>query len=163
MNVNLEGKTSAFETRAIPLLVVVVLLELSFIVAVISYALIVSKVLQQNLSLVSITWFVIWCILLGSGGITVIFSKMKIDKEGISLRSPWVSLFGYKGFPSTLYFNEICIKPKWGGRILIITRGKDLDLAKKIVWLTALLGGYWLMPTKWKETLKVLKKHQSIA
>jgi hypothetical protein len=155
-----EQGTSVFETRALPLQTLVPIIPLSFIIAVIGSVLAQPTGAQPLITSFSLFFFLLWGVLLGMFIITLFFSKMAIDKGGIALQTPWVRMLGYRGFPVTLSFDEIEIKPKWGGRVLIITRKKEIGTAKKLFWSTAMLGGFWEMPIKWRETLSALKEAQ---
>jgi hypothetical protein len=67
----------------------------------------------------------------------------------------------YRSFPYSFRFDEICIKRVLGGRILVIGGAEQNDLSKKIIWSTALLGGLWVMPIKWKKSLKIIDGFQN--
>ncbi len=138
------------ETKAIPLQVALPIILLSFLVGVTGYALVRSEVLRQNMG--AVAWFIFWCILIVVGLITVLFSDIRIDKQGISFRTPWVRLLGFKGFPVRFSFDEARIKFRWGGRLLIINKGN--------FWVNLLLYSFWVMPFKWKESMEIIKEIQ---
>ncbi len=133
-----------------PLQVALPIIPLSFIVWVAGYALVRSEVLRQYLA--AVAWFIFWCILLVVGLVTMLFSEMRIDKQGISFRTPWVRLLGYRGFPVHFSFDEARIKFRWGGRLLMINKGS--------FWVNLLLYNFWLMPFKWQESMEIIKDIQ---
>jgi hypothetical protein len=100
-----------------------------------------------------------WVLIFG-GAISLFFSKMEIDEEGLTVQTPWVRMLYHRGFPFYFRFDEITIKPLWNGRILLILRGEQLDWRKRIAWSTILLGGYWVMPFNWRKTMYVIEKLQ---
>ena len=117
---------SPFEIRAVPIWHILILAMLSFYVMIGVYA------AFRNVE----GWILIMAFVgpLFSGFVlSIVFSKIKIDADGIRFRMYYVS------------FNEISrIKLRWGGRLM--TYGKKLDL------------GYVLLnPKKFIEAVKVFK------
>ena len=86
---------------------------------------------------------------------------MEIDEESVTLVPAFMRIVRYKSFPYSFRFDEIRIKPVLGGRILLIGGAEQIDLPKRIIWSTALLGGLWVMPIKWKKSLKIIEGFQN--
>jgi hypothetical protein len=138
----------SFETRAVSLHVAFPLIPVSFIVGISGYALLQFEALRHNIGVVG--WFIFWCILAVGLLITALFSDLRVDSEGVSFRTPWVRLLGFKGFPVTFSFDEAKIKYRWGGRLIVINKGNAL--------VNMLLYSFWLMPYKWKESIEIIEK-----
>ncbi len=138
------------ETKALPLQVALPLILLSFIVGVTGYALAQSEALRQNMG--AVAWFIFWCVLTAVGLLTMLFSDIRIDKQGIAFRTPWVRLLGFKGFPIHFTFEEARIKFRWGGRLLTMSKGG--------FWVNLLFYSFWVMPSKWKESMEIIKESQ---
>jgi hypothetical protein len=151
------------ETRAIPLhIVLAIAVIFPFGAFFIYYFLTHPVVFQERGFTVGATAMTIALLaLFFVGVISLFFSKMEIDDEGVTIRTPWVRMVRYRAFPFHLRFDEIRIKPVWDGRILVIVRAEQLDWLKRIVWSTAILGGYWVMPFKWKESLEIIENLQN--
>ena len=145
-----ETHSQELETSVISLHIALPIIPLSLIVAAIGYGLMQPETLNQRLNLITVAWFIIWCTLLAGLLIATFFSKMRIDKQGVSFRSPWVYLLGYKGFPLTFSFDEARISTRWGGRILGVTKGSK--------WVAIMFYSFWVMPTKWKESSEIIRK-----
>jgi len=80
---------------------------------------------------------------------------MIIEEDGITFQG--LRIFKYTRFPMYLSFDEIRIKPVWGGRILVFASGEEMKRIRRIL----LFGGIWVMPFKWKESIEVIKNFQS--
>ncbi len=92
--------------------------------------------------------------------LTLFFTRLIIDKEGILIQAPLSRLIHYRYFPLHHNFNEIKIDTKWNGRLLIILKGNQLDWLRRITWQT-IMGGSWLMPFKWHESLELIENFKN--
>ncbi len=147
-----EARSQELETSVISLHVALPIIPLSLIVAAIGYGLMQPEILRQKVNVFAVVWFILWCILLVGLLIAAFFSKMRIDKQGVSFRSPWVYLLGFKGFPVTFSFDEARIKARWRGRLFTINKGNK--------WTAILFYSFWVMPIKWKESSEIIRKLQ---
>jgi hypothetical protein len=154
---------SSFETHIIPLhimtaLALAYLFEIYFTWFFLTHPVTVQ---QQGLTVFAWVTYVVFASSLFGGVVNLLFSKMEIAEERVTLVPAFMRIFRYKSFPYSFRFDEICIKPVLGGRILVIGGAEQIDLSKRIIWSTALLGGLWVMPIKWKKSLKIIEGFQN--
>lgn len=152
---NVVTSSSPFETRAIPLNMVPPFAMISFVVGNVIYGLVrYPEFLQQpGLAIGAMVFVIFWGSLLCLGVITLIFYKIRIEEDGITLRAPIIRIIGYRSFPMYLGFDEIRVKPVWGGRILGFVSGEETKLIRKIL----LFGGLWVMPFRWRKCLEIIR------
>ncbi len=95
------------------------------------------------------------------GLVTFFFSTMTVDCEGITLMTPWSRLLGFRFFPLHFGFDEIQVEFKWNGRLLTFARTDVMGWKKQAVWSVLVMGGFWVLPAKWRETWGVIEKLRS--
>jgi hypothetical protein len=154
---------SSFETHVVPLhifaaLALAYLFEIYFTWFFLTHPVTVQ---QKGLTVFAWVTYVVFALSLFAGVVNLLFSKMEIDEESVTLVPAFMRIVRYKSFPYSFRFDEIRIKPVLGGRILLIGGAEQIDLPKRIIWSTALLGGLWVMPIKWKKSLKIIEGFQN--
>ncbi len=157
-----ETITLPFKTYAFPLhvlLAYVVVFPWAFAL-VLGFFLNPTYFLESGLIIVIIPIVVLFSSLIVGGFITLFFSRLEINEEAVFINPPINRLTRFRRFPLYLYYDEIKIDTRWNGRILIIARGNQLDWMKRTAWWTILLGGFWLMPIRWRESLELIEKFQ---
>lgn len=152
-----------FETHVIPLHVMAALALAYLFEIYFTWFFLTNPVTVQQKGLTIFAWvtYVVFASSLFGGVVNLLFSKMAIDEERVTLVPAFMRIFRYRSFPYSFRFNEIHIKPVLGGRILVIGGAEQTDLPKRIIWSTALLGGLWVMPIKWKKSLQVIEGFQN--
>jgi hypothetical protein len=138
-------QNSSFETHIVPLHVAAALALIYLYGTYLTWFFLThpATVQQQGLTVFAWATYVVFAASLFAGVITLSFSKLEINEESVTVVPAFMRIFRYKGFPYNFRFDEIRIKPVWGGRILQIGRAEEIDLPKRIFWSTALLGGFW--------------------
>ena len=156
-------QNSSFETHIVPLHVAAALALIYLYGTYLTWFFLThpATVQQQGLTVFAWVTYVVFASSLFAGVVTLAFSKLEINEESVTVIPAFMRILRYKGFPYSFRFDEIHIKPVWGGRILQIGRSEEIDLPKRIFWSTALLGGFWVMPIKWKKSLKLIKGFQN--
>ena len=167
MEISLDEKVKAlqysFETHVIPLHIMAALAVFYPIGGYFTWFCLTHPVTVQQHGFTLFAWviYVVFASSLFGGAVNLLFSKMEIDEESLTLVPAFMRIFRYKAFPYSFRFDEIRIKPVWGGRILLIGGAEQNDLPKRIIWSTALHGGLWVMPIKWKKSLKLIEGFQN--
>ena len=142
-----------FKTWVLPLQMVPAIAAISFLVAIEVNMLVrhPESLQQTGLTIVALGFTIFWGSLLCLGLINLPFNKMIIEEDGITFQG--LRIFKYTRFPMYLSFDEIRIKPVWGGRILVFASGEEMKRIRRIL----LFGGIWVMPFRWKECIEVIK------
>jgi hypothetical protein len=156
-------QNSSFETHIVPLHVAAALALIYLYGTYLTWFFLTHPVTVQRQGLTLFAWvtYVVFAFSVFAGAVNLFFSKMTIDEESITLVPAFMRISRYRSFPYSFRFDEICIKRVLGGRILVIGGAEQNDLSKKIIWSTALLGGLWVMPIKWKKSLKIIDGFQN--
>jgi hypothetical protein len=153
-----------FETHAVPLHIVAALALAYPIGAYFTWFFLTHPAIvqQHGFTILAAATYVVFAVFLFWGVADILFTKITIDEEKITLILPFVRIFRYRFFPYSFCFDEIRIKRVWGGRILVIVGSEHIDLLKKTVWSTIYLGGIWIMPIRWKRSLKIIDNLQNV-
>jgi hypothetical protein len=160
---SLGEKVKAFETHVVPLHILTALFVFYLFAAFPTWFFLTHPeiVQQQGLTLFAWAIYVVITLSMFAGAVNLLFSKMEIDEERVTLVPAFMRLFRYRSFPYSFRFDEIRVKPVLGGRILLIGGAEQADLSKRVIWSTALLRGLWVMPVNWKKSLKIIEDFQN--
>lgn len=163
MGEKVNASQYSFETHIVPLHIVTALALFYLFGTYFTWFFLTHPVTvqQQGLTVFAAATYVVFSISLFAGVVNLLFSKMEIDEERVTVMPAFMRIFRHRFFPYSFRFDEIRIKPVWGGRILVIGRAEQIDWPKRIVWSTALLGGFWVMPIRWKESLEIIENLQN--
>jgi hypothetical protein len=134
------------KTHIIALQVALPILPVFFLVAI-SSGFFNFDLIRQDI--ITLAWFTLWLAVLIGLVITTLFSEMCIDSTGLSFRTLWIRLLGFKGYPVNFSFDEMELRSKWKGRLLVIGKGGKLT--------NLLLYNFWVMPFKWRESGEIVK------
>jgi hypothetical protein len=142
-----SSATLEVESGVVFLTVLLAVMVFSPIVGVFIYAF----SLHQDLikSVMTVFWGAVWISIFVGLLATSLFSRVRVDGQGVSIAVPLSRILGYKGYPSTFGFDEYRIKLRGGGRIITVHKGN--------AFMSFLFYNFWFMPIKWKECKGIIE------